>query len=283
MRIYVSGAGRWREYNVNQIDDFLFELRDSILAEIRDDAFGLSELRFEILQRKLSQVVREETQNIFQTAVDIISKPVRSYTYRGIQSPLLRSTEVTAFDSNLFGPRTLADMAMMPMGGSVQWRDLTVKWAQKKRRTRPGTEDKFFIHTGSLLNWLRRPKTIGGKAGGFGGVVVQRVKMDDLKQRRLSRGDKEWALAQLSIQVYPNIPAMLLPMLTQFDWRASSEGLFEKRMIGGMIGEKLAGPEGYHRPLLQPLTQFWIAYRLPRVVAMTVRNVMKASPDVRPA
>lgn len=276
MRIRVSSPGRFKEYQAGQIDDFLWELRESILAQMESDVYDLSQYRIKKIGAVVNAVVNYETGAIFQTAANIISES-KSFTHALMKTKFYSAPEVPGFSaSRIYDAKNMMDLAAMPMMGGVNWRDLTQRWARTKRRNYPGSEKKFFIYSGSLLNWMRREKYGSGKAGKFGGATVRRSMVSDLKKRRLTRGDTEWALDRLVIEVYPNIPSILLPMLTSFDWRDHSEGLFEKRMIGGVIGDKLAGPEGYHRPLLQPLTQFWIAYRLPRVVAQTIERVLKA-------
>lgn len=274
MRIRISSLRRGPKiFSADQIAGFQNELRNSIMERVGEIAVGSSQIRVRNLAKEIDRRLSLEFQALFRAVVGVIDNS-RSHTVKTLHK-VRQEYYTTGFTaSQLPGGKFTALGDSMPQGG-LNWLDLSKAWAAEKLRTRPATANKFFIYTGRLRRQLLQPGYALSKFRQFGGSSVDYKGIKPLQKRLLQKGDANTVLAEMQVSFLSDIPSSLLPMLASRRWTDNSDGAFERRMIGGVTGDKLAGPDGRYRPLFQPLLQFWIAYRFPSVIAASVRKVMK--------
>ena len=130
--------------------------------------------------------------------------------------------------------------------------------------------------------------------GRFGGVtidvqpaqaVTNSLDMDGKGKpqdyRAISEGDRpsnSTLLGKINIRIFPNIATSLLPGLASRRWSdtGSTNGAMERAMLAPSVALKLAGggvggTEVPYRPLILPITQFWMLVRIPNAIARALK------------
>lgn len=276
MRVRLTTPGAFpKEFSDHNVRDLGPAIAESIYDAIGDRTLGISQLRLKKLVTEIQLETNKEAFGIFRKAIQIITNS-KSRTSKFINNPFMATNELTAFSASDLGTGSAVQglFGERPMG-SVNWTDLSQSWVKRKLASRPTTAKKFFIHKGGLLRTLKNGGYAASRIARFGGVNTKAKGTGELPKRRLKSGNPEFVLAELEIEIFPSIPSILLPMLASNRWTADSDGAFEKYIFGGTTGEKLAGPAGRHRPLFQPLTQFWIAYRIPAAIKRAINRTLR--------
>lgn len=247
-------------------------VRDSIMGAIQQDSTRMSIYRFGQLVAKIQVAAETEALRIFQKAITIInnskSQPLsRIFGWHNLQ-------ERTAFTGDDLGTASRrAAIDGLSQTGSVNWRDLTASWMKHKQRHAPANARKFFKFSGSLASTLGTKSYQTAWIQRFGGVKVTARAPSGLNaQRPLTTVSSQWVLGEIDVAIFPNIPFILLPMLASSRWTDDTGGSFERSFFNGKMAEKLAGPAGWHRPLIQPLVQFWMAFRIPAVIQQAINT-----------
>lgn len=160
-----------------------------------------------------------------------------------------------------------------PMGGAIEWAPLSRRWIHQK-----GNES-FFRNTGQLSSQIRALRTAYPQS--LGGVRVTIKEYDKARQRRNRSvlDTRRFALAELDIAIFPLARPNLFPGLLTGQWdridtRAALEG---SSLLPGSMREKLSGPRrrGFpyrFRPMLGPVTQFWMMHRIPAAISVAINN-----------
>lgn len=177
-------------------------------------------------------------------------------------------------------------------GGRINWLPLSREWREHKSqpprnprrvwRGNPANADKFFIHTGNLRSKLASTD-FGAK---FGGVSVRdnnrvrRVNGRQLAQQAARSADI--ALADIDIKIWPRLSPALIPMLSSRRWTATSRG-FSTAVLGNTRNaKKLEGPTAArHRPLLQPIMQFWLIYQVPQAIKLALIRWLNTNQELQ--
>lgn len=256
----------------SDIESFAKEVEREMLTQIGERTLALSGGRLRKLQEAVKLAVYKEAFYMFDKAIQVIEKS-RS---RALGSVMLGGGEVIGFRASDLGSGT----AVGRFGGSVPfgeiiWPDLSPKWAAHKLKTQPTVANRFFQYSGRLVSQLENRGYQVGRIANMGGVSVSLKPGRVIDERKLTRGDPRMILANIEINIFPSLNASILPMLASKRWTDTNEGAFESKVFGGMTGKKLTGPEDRHRPLFQPLTQFWIAYRIPVAVRYAINRTLR--------
>lgn len=167
-----------------------------------------------------------------------------------------------------------------PVGGEVNWEPLSLGWMNHKRKT--GTQNRYFQHTGDLRRTMRGMRA--SYPASLGGVEVTARTRGKRAQQNLRRSAQDGqrrrvAFGELEIKIFPRVPANLFPGLLNGHWDTwdHQARLEASSFVPANIREKLAGPRqgGYayrFRPMLGPVTQFWILHRIPAAIATAIAN-----------
>lgn len=175
----------------------------------------------------------------------------------------------------------------LPVSGIVEWRDLSKRWMNVKK-------NRYFFRGKSrqLKSQLRSfavsyPAQLGGikvghRGGGPNSLRYWQKKFDQYSQTADSR--RRMVIRQLDIQIFPNADRRLFPGLKTGRWNtADMNALLERtsNVLNSEIRNKLANvttrstkwsanrrtkahfnPTTF-RPMLGPVTQFWMMHRIP--------------------
>lgn len=193
------------------------------------------------------------------------------FTITGLRtSDLEASYGRTSFEDR----RRLGDpLAEAGYQGSVPWRRLSLSWTKQKSQRWPENTNKFFKATGRLQGLLDK----GGRGyveSWFGGIQVEAPSVEAPRKGRKAELKGRTVLGKLEVYIFPRISPLLLPGLASRNWtNVDKTAALEKRVITTVsTKQKLAGQPAYHRPFLQPILQFWVLYRIPRAISMTVNK-----------
>lgn len=147
-------------------------------------------------------------------------------------------------------------------------------------------------------------RALGGVEVDIQRAVVTPAKVETSKERAARTGEKlakkhtvaatqklETHIGQLRVSIAPKVTNQLLPGLSgvasgkfrvfDADWtRANRTMGFERKLgLSNSAIKKLRGymrpgfnSDEYYRPLLQPVAQFWLLFRVPRTVASAIRK-----------
>jgi hypothetical protein len=247
-------------------------IKASVVDEIGERTLReVSEADLKRLAEKIQQYSNTEALKIFAKAITII-RASRTLSMKTLKQYRFGQTR-EAFSAATLNPttgsakrfKTLPNSAVY-YTGSVQWRDLSPNWIRQKQGRSPQGYNRFFIDTGDLIADLqaRQSRLLGG--GIRARVLATRSKK--------APSTSKMVLGRISIHMFPTINPALIPMLTSNRWTSSNNGDFERSVLGVASARKLAGPEGYHRALLLPIFQFWLAFRIPRSIEFAVDTWM---------
>ena len=225
-----------------------------------------------------------EARRIFTTAADIVDRSKAGpYRQSFSHASFIRNDSWDrhrmrhGFDTaDLGGASRRFDGHGLQATGGVNWVDLSPGWVRFKSYNHPQNARKFFKAGGHLVGAFRSGQNQAAWVTRFGGIKIKsRHDLNKLKKYRRSTVTRAWVLGDLEINIFPNIAAALLPMLASHRWSDESQGAFEETFFRGEMQEKLVGPPGRHRPLIQPLVQFWMAFRIPAAINRSIRAEFK--------
>jgi len=264
------------------------EIRAGLNDRLMNGTAALTRPALNKLIERTEVVAEQEAMKIFGAAADIIDKSKAGPYRMMIKHPGFlgnnawdQQRERHGFDqSDLGGPTQIfTHHGITPMGG-MNWIDLSSRWVRMKMykdlKRGPQNARKFFADTGNLKGTLRSGQNQASWISRFGGIKIKsHHDVTKLRQYRKTQIEKRWVLGELEIQIFPNISQALLPMLSSHRWTDHNEGAFENMLFSGKTRDKLVGPPGRHRPLLQPITQFWMAFRIPAAIKRSIRAEFK--------
>jgi hypothetical protein len=252
-RVIYNKRTTWNAANADQARGPLQQaLTEDILGALADEVIIDTPGMMRQLQAGILAAAEPEAIRMFDAMVRIIDN-----SHSG-------SGGFSAADLN-----TSRALRLRPASGSVSWKPLTDRWMDRKVAHR----DTFFRNTDRLRSHIERYK--GSFVRRMGGVKIVGLQTAARKgSRSLAREAQmtgKMALAHLEIQIFPNISPMLFGMLASRDWTSGANSNFTRTVLGDrQFAQKLDGPPGAHRPLLQPLTQFWILNRMPSVIQRAI-------------
>lgn len=175
-------------------------------------------------------------------------------------------------DSQLGGPTQFLTNTAIPRQGGVNWVDLTPRWVKRKTRAGSRGARKFFWFRGTLKGQLNNPVNSASwitKAGGVKVKVTQDIR--GLKPKRKTKLDRDWVIGAIDIEIFPNLSSAMLPMLASRRWDDTNQGGLDRYLFSGTMRDKLVGPPDRHRPLVQPIMQFWMAFRIPQAIRRAIQ------------
>jgi hypothetical protein len=260
------------------------EIRAGLNDRLMNGTAALTRPALNALIERTEVVAEQEAMKIFGTAADIIDKS-KAGPYRMIikhpgflgNNAWDQQRERHGFDQgDLGGPTQIFTHHGISPTGGMNWIDLSSRWVRMKMYRNPQNARRFFKNNSTLVGNFRSRPNQAAWVSRFGGIKIKsHHDTSKLRQFRKTTIEKRWVLGGLEIQIFPNISQALLPMLSSHRWTDHNDGAFENMLFSGKTRDKLVGPPGRHRPLLQPITQFWMAFRIPAAIKRSIRAEFK--------
>lgn len=265
MRLRLGGRQVGNTNLVNQITDYLMD------GVGKKDAIVLSGLRLDRMAENARQAALLEAQKIYST----IFEQIQSGQNRVLGTRLLNGAPRSAASS----PR---------VGGIVPWRALTRDYVYQKlhnwRRWPIGrtisrstaANGGFFIYQAILRDQFRRPTpaTFMTRLGGIT-VHVDHQRNDALSNAgghnrlvTLFQEQYKQVLARIIVTIFPKLNPGNAPMLNEGGrWNSvSGNSNIESLLYPDRTRQKLTNPKGEQRHLVLPITQFYMAVRIPAAI-----------------
>lgn len=155
------------------------------------------------------------------------------------------------------------------------WPNLSNRWMNEKGN------DRFFENTGRLKDFLSKQSAV--KRFGETRITIKRDVYRNFRRspQSASARSAKVLLVMFDVKMAPKISPRMLPFLEQGDVSTNNptSGL-EFRMFGPHYGQKLRGPKGApgrHRPLIQPVLNYYLRYKLPHAMARAIEKNVNLS------
>jgi hypothetical protein len=207
--------------------------------------------------RAVRQAANEEAKKLIPMAVSIIDRPnARTYGYSDLMA-----------GATLYQDFKVAD-------GKVTWPDYSDKYLLNKRKHFPETVANYLIRTGTLRDYLIQNQSTIVKDK-FGGVVVT---VDTNPAKPGKSTINKILLGRIEIDIFPKIAEGMLPMLSSGrNWGATNDGAFDREMFPEEVAKKLADHAKSYRPLILPITQFWMLVRIPNAILWRLKRFYRGA------
>lgn len=148
-----------------------------------------------------------------------------------------------------------------------------------KDRYKPGKRRSWFIKTGALQQFMKAnlANTIRSK-GGRSKVRIKTNPQALTDMEKGGRGRINAIVATMYISILPGLTGTGLPLFADDSTKwYHADGSLERRFFSDDVAEKLLGPivkdgERRYRPILQPMIQFWVKYRIPARLRYFILN-----------
>lgn len=230
---------------------------------------------------QLERETNKEANKMFATIVRIIDMPrsmtlgrdVPGVTLSMMQYGRTPNDRKNGSKAKLDFPKGLA-----PWGGSIKWKTLSVAWRNQKYKKARGTENKFFVGTTGKLKDQLEKNSESYMRQWFGGVTVSSdyaMTAGPGRRKILKDATVPEILADVQIHIFPKVAPTLFPGLASRRWTdVDTDGKLERRIVSGALMQKKLtnGFIPHKRPLLQPVAQFWLMYRIPAVIRTRLQS-----------
>lgn len=261
-------------------------LEQEIMANLNERfATGTTRLTrpaFAKIAERVTAAAEMETARMFPTAVSIIERSQAGMFRMREGQEFMNNAwdpmrERNAFtDAHLGGPTRVLGRTAIAKTGGINWVDLTPRWVRYKRAKGSKGVRKFFWYRGQLKGQLQNGINVQAWVAKMGGVKVRMTsEANRLRPYRRRMIERRWVVGSIDIEIFPNLTPALLPMLASRRWTDTTDGTFERFMFNGKMRDKLVGPPMKHRPLMQPITQFWLAFRIPTAIRRAIEVEMR--------
>lgn len=255
---------------------------DGVAAQAQEVAaleFKTSPGQLKALVKSLENGANREANKMFGMIVQIID---RSRGASGVGRPVVGVSAAmmkVGTDSNKES-RLRLDFPKGVTGftGVVPWQRLSVGWQTFKAKKAPANKDKFFKgKTGRLREQLGNNGNAYMREW-FGGVKVTSAFAATTKPGggpKPPMKNTAATLADIEIHIFPKVAPTLFPGLASRRWNdVDMDGRLERRVVKGeqMRRKLINGFVPHKRPLLQPVAQFWIMYRIPAVIRTRLQS-----------
>lgn len=246
----------------------------TLFSAIKKQAIYVGKPYVERLANMLRDVATTEAEKLFLILAEIIDTP---------------------FNTSLKAADLSEGMLSSLRGfGSVAWKpDLSFQYLKQKRRQYPESYHNMFKFRGFMYADFRLfgASIVHNKLGGVNiDVNTDQLPGTTIRSESAKRvavggdiGDdtnlEKFLLGRMSIHIFPNIEASLLPGLASNRWTQTlADPEFEDSLFGGTsTGYKLAQHHkdfSYYRPLVAPAIQFWILIRLPALIRQRLQSYL---------
>lgn len=233
----------------------------TILDVVRVEAIEISKGRMQKLARELQTVATLEALKLFSLVSNVIDSGERGFSFAG---------------------------------GQVRWEKLNYLYQLRKQRRAAGRFGKsaskadisraaaraggFFILSGRLKAYFKRQGS-SIVLNRFGGVKV------DVNTTGLSRSlalkidsDVKFELGRINVSIFPKIDPSLMPMMASRQWAdVTPRATFERAMLPEGVANKLSGGRGPYRPLVLPLTQYFMLVRIPGALRSQISKATRTT------
>lgn len=240
-------------------------IRDSLLASIKEEVLAISPQRLQKMADAVRMAATLEALKLFGEIGSLIDSQARGIQGIVRWKPLSYQYEI--------------------------WKGSYLRGRAKRGRGRhadvaraSAAANSFFALSGRLNAYFKK----NGHSivlNRFGGVRVE-ADVSRLPKRRLTLIDAtaevqgrsfKFNLGRISVHMFPSISPHLMPMLASGRWSDTSEkASFERAMLPKGVADKLSGGKrGTYRPLVLPMTQFFILKRIPAAIQVAVSKQIK--------
>lgn len=284
MRIKIGG-GPVEMFTAGKARDVQKKIQDQILGAITRETIEVNVPRIQRLGDAIRATATLEALQLFNVVGDIIDKReggVSALTMRGRGPSAFKGSTITwpalNFRYALWKERRAARRMM-----TLKRRPNRAKQSEGLRRA-----GSFFILDGKLRAYLKRSGA-SIVLSRYGGVQVD---VDTtglpgrgrrLREFALNKGDGSLSserdmkilLGRIRVSIFPRISPSLLPGLASQRWSETfQQATFEKATLPGTIANKLSGGRGPYRPLVLPVTQFFVMNRIPGVITAQINKTL---------
>jgi hypothetical protein len=263
------------------------KVEDGLLRGVFAAVVDVNDFRLRRLAEVVELAANIEADELFDAISGLIERKARGVNGADLMAPYL------------LGSRSI----MSGLTDKVEWADLKPRyknWKARRFRSRmprrlqnsPASimrDPNHFVLSGRLKNYLggSARRTVMNRFGRvevtavdeFGNDIRGRNRLDHPNRfthnRTLYPGAKagdprRLDLGGVKIKIFPKIASSLLPMLSSGRWTDGGDGRFEHTYLTKSAANKLVGNQSKKgapfRPLVLPVTQFFMLNRIPGVV-----------------
>lgn len=256
-----------------RLDAVQTDIAAAIVKAAVAESVEISPRYLKTLERRLAAAAREEAAKIFDVILGIIDQP------------RFGGAGVSQADVKRGAPRG----PLNPSAPAIRWPALTLNYQRQKARRYPANKYRMFRRTNALRRYL------SSRGGNFvqsrlGGIVVR---SDTQAPRgaltRQYRGEAVWrqtvlqeelpdrVIGRVSVTIFPKLSPSLAPGLATRRWtRVDPNRGFERVYFrGAKAAEKLMNREQSFRPLVSPVTQYFVLARIPNAINQSLKGYLR--------
>jgi hypothetical protein len=270
---YLNASGGQKTSEEGEgFDKILDSFQEQMEKQIRTRATKLVAERAKRFTKAMMKAWKPENEEVFLT----INRLLQNNTKGQINAGDLN--EGGGGDFAALSPS--AQIQLPNATGRVEWKKLHPSTIRRKRGdaarkdsgVKRDSERKFFYRTGTLRKYFKdNAKRLGQ---GLGPPIIT---FRDGSGRFVSSKNPKGTVAHIEVAFMGRAARGALPGYASGDWtRSDPNQAFEKTLgMGSEIEEKLLGPPDGNRALVQPVINYFLLYRYPRMMYALLRNAMR--------
>lgn len=252
---------------------------DEITKRMKLNLLDLAAYKAKDFSRIMMNAWRRENQSVFLTIASLLGAGGKINTEGAISAPVLE-TKANNLGGDLTAGMDRRDVLSIKPSGEIVWprhKPATIKRKKDDARlyktVKNDSANAYLYRTGKLRDFFRKNASSMGLRLGPPRISFRSEKSG----RFLSTTDPKGKVGEIRIAFMTSAERNLLPGYISGDWTKFDESIsFEKSLISDNdILEKLAGPDDAHRALVQPVVNYYLLYRYPRLVYSTLAKAMR--------
>jgi hypothetical protein len=277
-------------------------LQSILVDEVKQATLDASPQMLRELRAKLQIAAVEEANRLFPTIAQIIDQSRLGTDYNLLTGKMLAGGSLGEVPS------------VLRAGGNVEWRSLTLRYANYKRRKFPHNAHKFFVLRGGLKAYFNRfgVSIVHSRLGGVQVEIADGAISKGQNQRlHLNVGGRsrqlvglgpgkgaaasvdKFIIGTLRVRMFPKLSPLVAPGLFSGNWaNVNQSGRLEEAMFGGLRtaaklvqrhwhshgqGRGHGALVSHYRGLVAPAVQFWVLVRLPNVLRRRLTGFVNRS------
>lgn len=283
--------GKRRAKSNMVLTEFDRAVATAIFSTVNERAVELTKRKVVRLAAALRQAAMTEAYQLLLNAADILFQggDARGQSVRG--ESMAPKTQYRSLKTGLSGAAT---------GGVLPWAPLTLKYSMEKFKHFPANINRTLVREGYVMEYLlfAHKSVVETRFGGIevsiGGTPIGAETGPQALARSLTAigsatgltgrvGDARsenyrQVINKIKIKMFPRIAPALLPGLASRRWTdtGNTYGAMERATLPAGVANKLApagdGAQLPYRPLILPLTQFWMLVRIPNAIGLALRK-----------
>lgn len=272
-----ASIGRGRARRTITPSEFDKEVSAVLFGLVRAEAIEVSKPILTRMAARLKTAALDEAYQLLQYAYAILLRTSSKSVEQFSGADIAPSNSRGSLSQGLTGALT---------SGGINWEPLAANTVRDKKKHFPRNKDRILVRTGALATYLLQSSksVVENRFGGIEVNVDDAARgLDRTRQLRFSEGDRNYKtiLGTIKLRIFPRIAPSLLPGLASRRWTdlGGTWGAMERATLPPGVSKKLA-PEGSgarlpYRPLILPLTQFWMLVRIPNAVGLALQKFAK--------